>query len=401
MSVTNASNKITYVLDGVTSVFAYDFKIFADSEMTATITNVATGAITATLVLTTDFTVSGAGDAGGGNVTLLGNLYSIDEKLVLLREVPYTQEILFKDNEATPKATWAEGYDRAVMLSQQLKEEVDRSIKVNVGATVTPVLPSPVDGNVIVWVGTDGTMTNAPYDSASLDAAIASASASASAASASATAAQTAETNAETAETNAAASAAAAAASAASIDQTKIEDDDANTGWESERTTDDNILYGKTAGTDRIIIDASGRMTMPTQPSFIATKAASQDNIATGGVTAVFDTEISDKGGNFASNTFTAPVAGNYLLTVALKLGTIDSASTNLTVSLVTSNRSYFIVNIEPDIIFSGDSSFHFASSVIADMDANDTVTVVITQTGGAAQMDVNTPSYFMGSLLN
>lgn len=215
MSFSTISNKIEYTLDGATSVFAYDFKIFADTEMTAILSTIATGAILQTLVLNTDFTVSGAGDASGGNVTLTGDLHDDTIKLTLLRVLPQTQENDWIDNEPTPATTWAEVADRAIMISQQLQEEVDRSVKVNVGASATPVLPAPVDGNVVVWDGTDGTMENQPYDTASLDASAAAAAASASAASGSASAASSSETNAGTSETNAAASESAAAASAA------------------------------------------------------------------------------------------------------------------------------------------------------------------------------------------
>lgn len=208
MSITNPLNKKTYTLDGATTVFAYDFFIYADSEMTATVTNKTTGAITATLVLNVDFTVSGAGNTNFGNVTLIGNLYDSDEDLVLLRVIPFTQELAFKDNIRTPQATWSEGYDRAVMLSQQLKEEVDRSIKVNIGATVTPVLPSPVDNNALVWDGVDGTIKNSPYDTTALDASVAAAAASAASASSSSSSASTSETNASASEAAAAASAA-------------------------------------------------------------------------------------------------------------------------------------------------------------------------------------------------
>ena len=43
-----------------------------------------------------------------------------------------------------------------------------------------------------------------------------------------------------------------------SSDETSVTDTDNDTGWETERTTDDDIIYGKSAGTDRIQIDVNG-----------------------------------------------------------------------------------------------------------------------------------------------
>ena len=43
-----------------------------------------------------------------------------------------------------------------------------------------------------------------------------------------------------------------------SSDQSAISDNDNDTKWETERTDDDDTLRGKTAGTDRITIDADG-----------------------------------------------------------------------------------------------------------------------------------------------
>jgi len=181
-------------------------------------------------------------------------------------------------------------------------------------------------------------------------------------------------------------------------DPTKIEDDDQDTGIESERTSDDDILYGKTAGTDRWIITANGERTLPTQPAFSVINSGSQDNIATGGVTVVLATEVYDIGSNFDSNAFTAPVTGKYHLNAYVLLANIDTAADSYQLSLVTSNRTY-IITIDPGQ-FAGDISGQWAMviGILADMDANDTVTVQVTQNGGTVQTDIQT-TVFTGYL--
>jgi hypothetical protein len=69
-----------------------------------------------------------------------------------------------------------------------------------------------------------------------------------------------------------------------------------------------------------------GNVTMPSQPAFSVYPASTQDNIATGGVTVLWGTERFDQGADFATNVFTAPVAGRYCLQVSLNLRNLDTA---------------------------------------------------------------------------
>ncbi len=109
-----------------------------------------------------------------------------------------------------------------------------------------------------------------------------------------------------------------------------------------------------------------------------------QNNIASV-ATITFGTEIFDVGNNFASNTFTSPATGKYQLSVQIQFIDIDSASTNLVISLVTSNRTY-VWNINPSADLSADSYATAIISVCTDMDINDTAYVAYSQTGGASQ---------------
>ena len=149
-----------------------------------------------------------------------------------------------------------------------------------------------------------------------------------------------------------------------------------------------------------IQIDPSGEVIMAKQPAFSANPASSQDNIAINtNVTVVFGTEVFDQGGNFASNTFTAPVTGKYQLNVNLRIDDVDSAANYYYVRIDTSNRNYqFIYDPEnggTDRLYNDIGSF----SVLADMDTSDTAYVVVNQNGGTQQSDVSTESYFSGFL--
>ena len=160
----------------------------------------------------------------------------------------------------------------------------------------------------------------------------------------------------------------------------------------------DDFVVGDTNIT--MTLASNGTFTLPNQPSFSVNPASAQNNIAANesNVEVVFGTENYDVGGNFASNTFTAPVTGKYLLTTNIYTLNLDSAATYYVTTISTSNRTYLNL-FDPD--FGQDAVYwtHVVSAV-ADMDANDTAKVLISQSGGTAQTDIQTSSRFTGILI-
>jgi len=135
--------------------------------------------------------------------------------------------------------------------------------------------------------------------------------------------------------------------------------------------------------------------------AFSYVKSANQSDIPINSSTTVtWDTQIIDVGGCFASNTFTAPVAGNYFLTATLVLNNVDSVSTYYMMRIVTSGKTY---QSTLDVTkFSGDLAYLTISlPIIAVMDKGDTATVEIFQASGTQQTDVSASgSLFSGVLL-
>jgi len=148
-------------------------------------------------------------------------------------------------------------------------------------------------------------------------------------------------------------------------------------------------------------IDSTGAITKPLQPAFLVEPSnnAANQNIAVGSdVTVTFGTEIFDQNGDFASNTFTAPVTGKYQLQTGLRVQSLSYSINYYFVLIKTSNRSYINI-LDPD--FGQDSSyFTFTLSVLADMDANDTAIVTIYQPTGTQQTDIIDDSFFSGYLV-
>jgi len=153
------------------------------------------------------------------------------------------------------------------------------------------------------------------------------------------------------------------------------------------------------ANHDSIVIDTDGQAINLEQPCFLVHPTSNQNNIAIDSdVTVVWGTEIVDQGANFATNTFTAPVAGNYQLQVSMEMFTLDTAATNYQLRIVTSNRTYQLT-VAPGTL-AADGGYQVMISCVADMDAADTAICVFRQDGGTQQTDMSTRSRFSGCLL-
>lgn len=414
MSLATTTSKIIYTGTDAVSVYAYDFKIFEDTDLVVTEVLIADETETV-LTITTDYTVSGAGDASGGNVTLVaGNLPST-KKLVIQRVLPLTQAFDLVENDNAPAASFEDTYDKGIAISQQIQEQIDRSILQPITATAAIVFPSPDALKGIRWnTAGDGLENVTLLDATSIDAAEASAAA-----------ASASEVAAAASEVNAAASEVAAAASAATIDLSgpnPIGSVTPNTGKFTtlEATTSIKTAAGATVtefSTDGTLAGNSD-VAIPTEKavktyvansspvpsatcSFQAKPTPTQDNIAVGSdVTILLGTEVFDTGGDFAANTFTAPQTGRYSLNLILRLNSVDNACTYYRVSIVTSNRSY-LFTIDSTKILSADTWYTVSLPVIADMDANDTAHIIVKQADGAQQTDIEpTETIFSGSLI-
>ena len=181
MTVSTTIIKSSHNGNGSTTTFAYNFKIFADTDLVVIIRSSAGTETTKTL--TTHYTVAGAGDASGGSITFTsGNIPASGETVVIRRNVPQTQAIDYIANDPFPAETNEEGLDRATMIAQQVSEATDRSIKLSrtntmtsteftVGATdrANKILAFDSSGEISVtqelgtYQGTDATVTTEAY----------------------------------------------------------------------------------------------------------------------------------------------------------------------------------------------------------------------------------------------
>jgi hypothetical protein len=134
MTVTSATNKVSYSGNGSTTVFAYSFKIFDQDDLTVILRS-ATGTET-TQTITTHYTVSGVGSASGGNVTM-GTAPASGTTLTILREQPLTQGLDLVANDPFPASSMEDSLDKLTMQVQTLDEEIGRAIKASKTNTIT------------------------------------------------------------------------------------------------------------------------------------------------------------------------------------------------------------------------------------------------------------------------
>lgn len=134
MTVSSAVNKVSFNGDGSQTVFAYSFKIFDQDDLTVILRNASGGETTQTI--STQYSVSGVGNASGGNVTMVTAPAS-GESLTIIREQPLTQGLDLVANDPFPAASFEDQLDKLTFMVQQHQEELDRSIKGSKTTTIT------------------------------------------------------------------------------------------------------------------------------------------------------------------------------------------------------------------------------------------------------------------------
>ncbi len=159
-------------------------------------------------------------------------------------------------------------------------------------------------------------------------------------------------------------------------------------------------------GTRSWYVTAGQQVTQPRQSAFLVYNSTGDANV-TGNdetVTVDFNQEDYDTLSHFASNTYTVPVSGQYMLSVGVSLSDTDTAMA-CELLLVTTRKTY-VQELTP-----GGVKAYIGINVVAQMNATNTASVQINCSGGATQVDVvgedettqgvGLPTYFSGTLLN
>jgi len=150
MTVPTNKIKQSFACDGVTVAFPFtNISFYVSADLDVLISDPAAGTETV-LTQNTDYTVTPTGAIlpyTAGTITLIGAYAAAPpttgKNLVVYRDAPYTQEIDLVTGGAMQAATLEEGYDRAVMLLQQLYDLLNRTVTLPISSTL-PAIPLPV-----------------------------------------------------------------------------------------------------------------------------------------------------------------------------------------------------------------------------------------------------------------
>ena len=140
------------------------------------------------------------------------------------------------------------------------------------------------------------------------------------------------------------------------------------------------------SGTTKVLdFFENGVMNLPLLPAFSAYNSVTDGALTGDGtvVTADFDTETLDQGGDFASDIFTAPADGFYHFSASLFATGLTAAADNYFMYIVTSNETYRNIESETNDI---EASSH-PLSVTAWLDSGDTCRINLYVSGEAGKV--------------
>lgn len=212
MTVQSTNNRNNYVGNDTTETYNYTFRVFLEDDLSVVVTNTTTE-VDVALTKTTDYTVTGVTDDGGGTIVLVdagqdwisaSSYLDTGFDLSVRRVVELKQETDIRNQGDFYPEVHEDVFDKLTMADQQQQDEVDRSIKLP-----ESVDPATFEGDMPVGIaGTPNVtlITNSSgdgWDVGPTAAEISSAQGYAVAAEASKDAAETAQTAAETAQTGA------------------------------------------------------------------------------------------------------------------------------------------------------------------------------------------------------
>lgn len=154
--MTVATTTITagpYTGNNLLDTYAYGFKISSSDQLIVYETD-DEGAIT-TLILNTDYTVTGVGNPAGGTVVRTAGNLPTDYKWYIRSNFALTQSTNFSSQGAFFPAVHEAAIDKLTMLVQQLEDRLKRAVKFadNYSGTLNMTLPTPVAGDYLRWKG--------------------------------------------------------------------------------------------------------------------------------------------------------------------------------------------------------------------------------------------------------
>lgn len=126
MTISTTISRVTFAGDSITTVFTIPFLFYNQTDIL--VVKTAGGGGTSTLILNTDYTLSGTGVISGGTLTKTTAL-ATGETMAIISSPPFTQTSHFVSNQTFPSAAVEQSLDKVVQLNQRLNDLLGRSLR--------------------------------------------------------------------------------------------------------------------------------------------------------------------------------------------------------------------------------------------------------------------------------
>jgi len=155
MTVSVTTRRISYTGDGSTTAFAIPWYFLLNAHIKVITRVIATGVET-TKTLTTDYTLTGAGNTAGGTLTMLSAPAST-VSVVITRNVPYTQLVDYVTGEAAASQSTEDALDKLTMICLMQADMIERSARLSEGAAVIDLTMPLSTANYVLAFNSGGT----------------------------------------------------------------------------------------------------------------------------------------------------------------------------------------------------------------------------------------------------
>jgi hypothetical protein len=158
MTVSSSVNKVTYSGNSVTLIFPVNYYFLENSHLQVILVS---NNVETIQTITSQYTVTGAGNPAGGSVTMI-TAPPTGTQLIIVRNVPATQETDYLANDPFPAESHERALDKLTMLIQQEITETDRSLKIPLSAlaTTSTEMPVPSANKLLAWNSNASAVTN-------------------------------------------------------------------------------------------------------------------------------------------------------------------------------------------------------------------------------------------------
>lgn len=174
MTISATTLRKSFTGDGSTTAFSFDKRFLADADLKV----YQEGTLK---TITTHYTVTGAGNSGGGTVTFL-TAPAVDDEIVIINDPANTQSLDLVGNDPFPAESLEAVLDRLTLQIQRCRDLISRSVVLSDTdlASASTALPSPTANYYLRWnsagtalenvaLATSGTLAVSAFSESLLD----------------------------------------------------------------------------------------------------------------------------------------------------------------------------------------------------------------------------------------